>query len=120
MLMMTAALVAVAAATVFAAPPRQANLLELFLLEAREDLETVADDVLSEGSRRHDEIRKRKLYAQHGVPEYWIVDPKIGSVEQWRLGGEAYELFERFDRASRLTTPSFPEVAIDMRRVIRE
>ena len=32
-------------------------------------------EVLSEGSRRHDEMRKRKLYAKYDVQEYWSLAP---------------------------------------------
>jgi Uma2 family endonuclease len=37
-------------------------------------------EVLS-GNRSHDRLTKRLLYAEAGVPEYWIVDPVGRHVE---------------------------------------
>jgi Uma2 family endonuclease len=41
-------------------------------------------EVLSESNRRHDEIRKRRLYERYGVREYWIVDPALEQVKVYR------------------------------------
>ena len=32
-------------------------------------------EVLSPSNPRHDLVRKRELYARHGVPEYWMLEP---------------------------------------------
>ena len=32
-------------------------------------------EILSPSNREHDLAVKRELYARHGVPEYWIIDP---------------------------------------------
>lgn len=55
-------------------------------------------EVVSEGHRRHDEVRKRRLYARHGVPEYWVVDPALETVKVYREGEGGY------DRVAELTT----------------
>ena len=34
-------------------------------------------EVLSQGSRKTDEIIKRRLYEQYSVKEYWIIDPEL-------------------------------------------
>jgi len=41
-------------------------------------------EILSQGSRKTDEIIKRRLYEQFGVKEYWIVDPELESVKVYR------------------------------------
>ena len=45
-------------------------------------------EVLSEGNKDHDLIRKKDLYERFGVKEYWIVDPetKLAMVYQLRKG----------------------------------
>jgi Uma2 family endonuclease len=42
-------------------------------------------EIVSEGSRRTDEVLKRKLYEAYGVQEYWVVDPEIQVVKVYRL-----------------------------------
>ena len=40
----------------------------------------LALEVLSPSTRRHDLVRKRRLYEREGVREYWVVDPEDESV----------------------------------------
>lgn len=47
-------------------------------------------EILSDATRRHDFIRKRRLYERAGVREYWVVDPEIDQVQVFELQGEAY------------------------------
>jgi Uma2 family endonuclease len=76
-------------------------------------------EVLSPSTRVLDERVKKGVYARFGVPEFWLVDPVVGSIEEWRLVGSEFSREHRFDRASRLTTPSFPELSVDLARVFR-
>jgi len=41
-------------------------------------------EIISTGSRKTDEIIKRRLYEQYGVKEYWIIDPELESVKVYR------------------------------------
>jgi Uma2 family endonuclease len=47
-------------------------------------------EVLSDGTRRNDEIKKRKLYESAGVDEYWVVDPEPELVKIYRAKGREY------------------------------
>ena len=73
---------------------------------------TLAVEVLSPSTARLDRDRKMKLYAEYGVPYYWIVDPETRSVEAYTLTGTAYAL------AARLTSepaalPPFSDLTVD-------
>lgn len=55
---------------------------------------TLAVEVLSPGSVKHDTLTKRDLYEQNGVREYWIVDPAARSISQLVLRKKHYVLTE--------------------------
>lgn len=44
----------------------------------------LAAEVLSPSTARVDRHKKRLIYQEQGVPEYWIVDPRARVVERWR------------------------------------
>jgi Uma2 family endonuclease len=47
-------------------------------------------EILSESSRKKDEVTKRKLYERFGVQEYWIVDPELEIVKIFKLTQQGY------------------------------
>ena len=53
-------------------------------------------------NREHDLITKRQEYAEAGVPEYWIVDPREGRITVLRLevGSNVYAEHGIFERGS--------------------
>jgi len=51
----------------------------------------LAVEVVSPSTARTDRSRKRDLYLEKGVPEYWIVDADARVVERWRPDGSAVE-----------------------------
>ena len=46
----------------------------------------LAVESLSPSTARADRIKKRKIYQEEGVPEYWIVDLDARAFERWRPG----------------------------------
>jgi Uma2 family endonuclease len=72
-------------------------------------------EILSDGTRRHDEQTKRRLYARCDVREYWIVDVRHDKVTIYRR--VASRMLCRavtlgVGRAATLTTPLLPGLAV--------
>lgn len=53
-------------------------------------------EVISPISRRRDRIDKRNLYEQHGVKEYWLIDPEAAMVEVLHLTQGEFQLGGRW------------------------
>ena len=68
-------------------------------------------EIVSPGNRRHDEVRKRRLYAAAGVREYWLVDPEIQTVEVLQLEGGEYVGRKLADEEA-VASALLPELAI--------
>jgi Uma2 family endonuclease len=73
----------------------------------------IAVEVLSESNRRRDLVTKRRLYAQHGVKELWIVDPEVCSVTIIRDAKETIV-------SDTITTPLLPGFAMPLHEVFAE
>lgn len=73
---------------VFVVPPHESVRI-LTEVPAREV--TVAAEVLSPSSGRHDRVTKRWLYSRQ-ILEYWIVDLDARIVERWRLHADRPEV----------------------------
>jgi Uma2 family endonuclease len=67
-------------------------------------------EILSETSRKTDEIIKRKLYERSRVAEYWIVDPELETIKVYRLTDQGYVRASELAREANeiLSTPLLP------------
>jgi len=73
---------------------------------------TLVVEVLSPSTAHLDRDWKMKLYAEHGVPYYWIADPESRSVEAYTLTGAAYALAGRVMNAP-ASLPPFSDLMVD-------
>ena len=71
-------------------------------------------EILSPRSAAFDRGPKRKLYALHGVIEYWIVDGDANRIELYRLQEDPAAPRRTFEAAEKLETPILPGFEIDL------
>ncbi len=77
-----------------------------------------AEDVLmlievADSSLAYDRSTKRRLYAEAGIPEYWVVDCAAETVEVCRTPGpEGYRDVTRVAGTATLTPQAFPDVEL--------
>ncbi len=76
----------------------------------------LAVEVLSEGNRRLDEVRKRRLYAAFGVQEYWIADPELDMAKVLRLQEVSYVQVAELhaEAGDALSTPLLPGLRLSL------
>jgi len=73
-------------------------------------------EIISETSRKTDEITKKKLYERYGVLEYWVVDPELELVKIYRLTDVRYTKAEERaeERGETVTTDLLPGLDISL------
>ena len=74
-------------------------------------------EVLSPSNPAHDLERKRELYARHGIPEYWVLEPYreilyAHSEPETRDGVGNYTVTREYRPGDTLTTGVIPGLAI--------
>ncbi len=74
-------------------------------------------EILSPTTAERDRTFKKTLYARHGVPEYWIVDPALNTVEVFTLGEEGYERVALYNREDALHSPLLQGLEISLEKI---
>lgn len=77
-------------------------------------------EVLSPGTRQHDQVRKMNLYWRHGVREYWLADPEIRVVEQFVWDEKGYLLGGFFRPGDKLPVRVLEDCEIDLNEIFPE
>ena len=83
---------------------------------------SIVVEVLSDGSRRKDEVTKRRLYERFGVDEYWIADPETETVRIYRRSGDVFDRAIEIstDTGGTITSPLLAGFALDVNKVFAE
>ena len=61
-------------------------------------------EVVSPDDPQRDTVIKRQEYAQAGIPEYWIVDPREEQITVLTLDGQRYAVHGQFDMGETATS----------------
>ena len=64
--------------------------LEIVKLHGIEGPPDLVVEILSPGTEQRDRGYKLTMYARHGVPEYWIIDPDARMIDVYRAGPSDY------------------------------
>jgi len=80
----------------------------------------LAIEILSPATSARDFNQKRKLYARHGIQEYWIVDPDDETIEVQRLQGNVFSTLALFEKGQTLTSPTFEGLGMEVAQVFAE
>lgn len=69
-------------------------------------------EILSPSSRARDKVKKMKIYAIHGVPEYWVIDTGSRTLERYVLTEMGvYELRDLFEAEDAVSSDKLPCVS---------
>ena len=74
---------------------------------------TLAVEVVSDSTRQIDRSVKFQLYARHGVPYYWIVDPASRTIDAFVLRNGVYQLAARLAGTEPAALLPFLDLLID-------
>ncbi|MEW6002723.1 MAG: Uma2 family endonuclease [Nitrospirota bacterium] len=74
-------------------------------------------EILSETSAYRDLVKKKRLYAQFGVKEYWIVDPEEKTAEIYSLKDNTFILTKSFTEKDSLESPLLSAIEIKLAQV---
>ena len=94
--------------------PERAHIITPDNIRGAPDL---AIEILSPSTARRDLIAKRRLYARHGVREYWIVDTARRTIELLLLRGGEYQSQGVFGMGQTLVSPTLGGFALKIDEV---
>ncbi len=67
--------------------------------------------------RGRDLVMKRAIYAEAGVPEYWIIDPVEDNITVLELAGSDYSERATLGRGDTLATPTIPGFELELNQL---
>ena len=76
-------------------------------------------EILSPGTRKTDEVTKRKLYERFGVHEYWVVDTELETIKVYRQADGAFVRAAELsaEQNDRLATPLLPNFSVALAEI---
>lgn len=74
-------------------------------------------EVLSPSNAKHDRLVKRRLYAKHGVPYYWLVDPGARTLEALPLVDGSWHEIGVYGDGDVVRIEPFADIELDVGRL---
>ena len=76
-------------------------------------------EILSESNAYRDLIQKKKLYARHGVQEYWIVVPGEKTIDIHILKDKTYQLYQTLGEDEILESPILKGFKMELKAIFK-
>jgi Uma2 family endonuclease len=70
-------------------------------------------EIISQSSRRRDEVTKYARYARYGVAEYWLVDLQRRGIRTFQQKERGYQLLADAREGDLVVSAVFPELRLD-------
>ncbi|MFP5213205.1 MAG: Uma2 family endonuclease [Acidobacteriota bacterium] len=92
---------------------------ERLAMPAKDNRFTISPDwvceVLSPSTVRVDKVRKMPIYAAHGVPYLWLIDPAAKTLDVFELGSDSgWVIIASFFEDDRVRAKPFTEIEIEL------
>jgi len=71
-------------------------------------------EILSPSTARIDKVRKMPIYAEHGVPYLWLIDPIAKTLEAFILKSDKWLLSATFAESDKTRVEPFHEIEMDL------
>jgi Uma2 family endonuclease len=71
-------------------------------------------EILSPGNARIDKTEKMPVYAQHGIPHLWLIDPLANTLDVFRLEAGRWTVIGLFAEDDKVRAEPFPEIEIEL------
>jgi Uma2 family endonuclease len=76
-------------------------------------------EILSERTEAMDRGPKRRIYRREGVGHLWLCDPRIKTLEVYRLEGGRWVELETFEGDAKVRAEPFEAIELDLGRLFR-
>lgn len=93
------------------------HIVKLHGIEGPPDLVV---EILSPGTEERDRGYKLTMYARHGVPEYWIIDPHTRTMDLYRTGPSGYLPAMHYGENDIIACPLFGDLIIPLSEVFAD
>lgn len=77
-------------------------------------------EIQSPSTAAVDRVRKLQAYAGAGVPQYWLLDPRAGTLEVLHLDGDTYRVAMALGPEDVYEPRDFPGLRIEMKELLHD
>lgn len=77
-------------------------------------------EIVSPSTSAYDRVTKAQVYARYGVSYYWVVDPEIIVVEEFRLERGIFMLIRSWENEEIFMPEIFPGLRVDLQKLWKQ